>query len=188
MSKILIVGDTHITEKSISEINTIFEKDVFPIKADIIIQLGDFYEKNTPSPAELEFGTELIAKLKKRYKRVVVLSGTGRHDWKNQVSIVSYLKYLKVETPGITYTLEMDNKKIFFAHWMLKQSKLEYGSSRYGIKDLKEYDFVFLGHQHSPQVLLKDKIFHLGSVRWQNFNEASDPYKQIAILENGVLT
>jgi len=46
---------------------------------------------------------------------------------------------------------------------MLNESKLEYGSGRYGIKDLKDYDYVWLGHQHSPETLVENKIFHLGS-------------------------
>ncbi len=186
--QILIVGDLHIDEKSIPEIDTIFRKDILPIKADIVIQLGDWFEKNSPTPAELEFGTELITKLKKRYKKVIILSGTGKHDWKNQVSVVSYLKYLKVKTPGVKYELEVDNKKIFFAHWMLKQSKLEYGTGRCGIKDLSKYDFVFLGHQHIYQELKKGKIYHINSIRFQHFNEVVDSYKRVAILKDGKLT
>ena len=54
----LIIGDIHIEENSIEEISSIFEKDIFVIKADKIIQLGDLFDKNRPSPKELKFTTK----------------------------------------------------------------------------------------------------------------------------------
>ncbi|KKL12335.1 hypothetical protein LCGC14_2536810, partial [marine sediment metagenome] len=187
MSKVIILGDLHIEEKAIEELKDIFQ-EIFSYKADAIIQLGDFYEKNKPSPLELDFGTSIAKQMVEKYKDVTILDGTGKHSVLNGEHATRYLQHLGIKTVGIEHKIEIDGLKLFFGHFMTNQSLLEYGTGKYGIKDLKDYDYVLLGHQHDPQVLVEGKIFHLGSVRWQNFNEASDPYKQIAILENGVLT
>lgn len=185
MSKTLVLGDLHIREKSIPELNQILE-EVFQYKADRIIQLGDFYDSHRPTPLELEFGTHIIRHMKKLYKEVVILSGTGRHDLLNGASVVSYLEHLDVILPGIEYRTEIDGKKCLFGHFMLHESKLSYGSGKYGIKDLKGYDIVILGHLHNPQ-RLTDKIHHLGSAFYINFNEVLDKNKQIAMIEDGKL-
>lgn len=180
--KILTIGDSHITEKSIPELQDIFA-EIFSYGADKIIHLGDFYHRNKPTPAELEFGTYIVSEMKKRYKEVVILAGNGSHEILNGRNVVEYFKYLDIQVSLGDYIFE--NK--LWGHFMLHESKLEYGTGKCGIKDLKDYDLVLLGHQHSPQKLT-EKIFHLSSVRFQNFNELSDPYKQIAILEDNNLT
>lgn len=186
--KALFVADLHIEEKSIEELELIFQ-EIFSYKADKIVQLGDWYDSYKPSPLALNFGTSIARQMKKQYKDVTILDGTGKHSVLNGESVTRYLQHLGIKTVGIEHKLEIDGLNIFVAHWMLKQSKLEHGTATCGIKDLKDkYDFILLGHQHSFQELLKDRIFHLGSCRFQNFNEVCDPYKQIAILENGVLT
>ena len=114
------------------------------------------------------------------------MSGTGRHDLLNGASVVSYLEHLDVILPGIEYRTEIDGKKCLFGHFMLHESKLEYGSGRYGLKDLKDYDLVLLGHQHNPQQITK-QIHHLGSILFVNFNEVCDQNKQIAMIEDGEL-
>jgi DNA repair exonuclease SbcCD nuclease subunit len=186
MTKVLILGDLHITEKSIPELREIAE-EISQYKANMIIQLGDFYDSHSPSPRSLEFGTELVKQWKKQYKKVIILSGTGKHDILNGVSIVDYLQHLGVKIVGTDYDLEIDNQKIKLGHFMLHESKKSYGTGKYGLKDLKGYDYCFLGHFHSPQKF-NSKIHHIGSVRYQNFNELHDKNKQIAILEDGKLS
>lgn len=178
--KTIICGDVHIDEKSIPELEGIF-KEILKIKADRFIQLGDFFEHNRPTPAELKFATAIVKKLKKKFKDVTIISGTGNHDLLHDVSIIEFLKELGVNAVRGDYI--RDN--ILFGHYMLHSSKLEYGTGRCGIKDLAKYDFVFLGHQHLFQELKKDKIYHPGSLRFQNFNEVTDKFKRIAILEDG---
>lgn len=187
MSKTLFIGDLHIEEKAIEELECI-SQEIFSYKANSVIQLGDFYEKCRPSPLELDFGTSIAKQMKKNYKDVTILDGTGKHSVLNGESVTRYLQHLGIKTVGTECDLTIDKQKIKFGHFMTNQSLLEYGTSKYGIKDLKDYDYVLLGHQHSPQVLVENKMFHLGSVRFVHFNEVDDPYKQIAILENGVLT
>ena len=57
-----------------------------------------------------------------------------------------------------------------------------------GIKDLAKYQFVFLGHQHSPEVLgAEEAIYHVGSIRHVSFNEVTDR-KGVIVLEDNRLT
>ena len=177
--KTLIIGDIHISEDSINEIDSIFTKDILPLNADRIIQLGDFYDKNRPNPSELKYGTHLIRRLVERYDDVTILAGNGSHEFLNNVAVIEYLKELDaniIKKPDFI----LDN--ILYGHYMLYESRLSYGSGKCGIKDLKQYKWVFLGHQHNPQKL-SDTIFHLGSIRYCNFNEVTDAFKQVAIVD-----
>jgi len=180
MNKSLIIGDIHIEEKAIPELTGIF-KEILKIKADRFVQLGDFFEHNRPTPAELKFATSIVKKLKKKFKDVTIISGTGNHDLLHDVSIIEFLKELGINS--VKGDFVRDN--IRFGHYMLHSSKLEYGTGKCGVKDLAKYDFVFLGHQHLFQELKKDKIYHPGSIRWQHFNEVDDKFKRVILLEDG---
>ncbi len=183
----IYIGDLHIDEKSIPELTDIF-REIFSYGADRAVQLGDWYDSNKSSPLELDFGTGIAKQMVDIYKDVTILDGNGRHSVLHGESVTRYLHHLGIKTVGIEHETIIDNKRILLGHFMLNESKLEYGSGKYGIKDLKDYDYVLLGHQHSSQTLVENKIFHLGSCRFQNFNEVNDPYKQIAIIDDGVLT
>jgi DNA repair exonuclease SbcCD nuclease subunit len=177
--KTLLVGDIHITESNINEIDNIFTKDIFSLNADRIILLGDLFDKNRPTPYELKYGTHLIRRLVEKYIDVTILAGNGSHEFLNNVAIIEYLKDLDAKIITDDHFI-LDN--IYYGHFMLYESRLAYGSGKCGIKDLKQYKWVFLGHQHNPQKL-SDTIFHLGSIRYCNFNEVTDTFKQVAIVD-----
>ena len=184
--KTLIVGDIHLEESNLEEIDNIF-KEIFTIKADAVIQLGDLFQFNRPTPKELMFGTSLIIKMKKHYNKVTILAGTGTHDILHGHSVINYLKHLRVNVAGIVYEETIDNLNCCFGHFMTNKSLLEYGSYKYTLTELGKYDLVILGHQHQHQKLT-DKIYHLNSIFFQHFNEAIDKYKRLAVIENGKLT
>lgn len=175
--RILIIGDTHIEERAIPELIGIFN-EIVKVDADKVVHLGDYFEKNKPTPYELKFGTVLANELLKKYKDVTIISGTGEHDIYHDVSVIEYLSELGINIVRGDYVYD----NILFGHFMLYESKLEYGSGKCGVKDLKKYKYVFLGHQHNPQDIT-DKIFHVGSVRYQHFNEVEDKFKRIALLD-----
>ncbi len=183
--KTLIVGDLHITENSIEELRRIFEKDIFPIRADRIIQVGDWFENHRPTPKEQLFSSGLIDKLKGLYKEVIILSGNGRHDLLNGISAVEHFPYLGENIQMVKGDLELDGS--LYGHFMMDKSRLEYGSHKYTVAQLKgKYKYVFLGHQHSYQELAEG-MWHIGSVRYVGWNEVIDEYKILAMLdENGV--
>lgn len=177
--RILVLGDLHIEESSIPELQTIINKEVFSIKADKVVQTGDYYNKNRPTPKELAFGTALAIDLAKHYNEVIILNGNGEHEIYNNFAVTSYLGLL----PGVKVVPEYIENNIYFGHFMLYESKLEYGTGKCGIKDLEHYKWVFLGHQHNPQDLSKT-IFHIGSIRYCNFNEVGDLYKRVAVIKD----
>jgi len=145
------------------------------------VQLGDFFEHNRPTPMELRFATSIVKKLKKRFKDVTIISGTNEHDTLRDVSVIEFFKDLGINAVKGDYV--RDN--ILYGHFMLWESDLQYGTGKCGIKDLVKYDKVFLGHQHNFQELKADKIYHPGSIRFQNFNEVVDSFKRIVILTDG---
>lgn len=180
----LIIGDSHIDDKYIPELEEIFE-EIMSIDADAVIHLGDLYNNNRPTPKELDFGTAVAQSLKEKYGDVTILSGNGRHESLHNYHIVSYLHVLGIKLPGMSLRREIDGLNCFFGHYMTNESYREYGNPDITVKELKKYDIVLLGHQHSPQ---DEKYFHhLGSILYQNFNEVDDPYKRVGIIENGKL-
>jgi DNA repair exonuclease SbcCD nuclease subunit len=184
----LIVGDLHINERAIPEIEEIFDKDIIPLVAgnhyDRIIQLGDWFDKNTPSPAELKFSSTLVQNLKIYFPEVIILSGTGEHDLLRGVSVVEHLESLGIKVIKGDY---IENISLFCGHFMLYESNLAFGTGKMGIGDLAKYDKVFLGHQHSPQEIVKNNIYHVGSVRYVSFNEVNDK-KHVVVLEDGKMS
>lgn len=180
--KKLIVGDLHISETSISEIENIFEKDIFSVVADSFIQLGDWFDKNSPSPMEQKFSSELAKKLKTHYKEVIILSGTGEHDILHNVSAVEHLTTWGIDT--VKDDLIYNN--ILYGHFSTNESKFNFGKFKHTITELKKYDYCFLGHEHLPQNLAKN-IFHVGSIRFTSFNEVGKN-KRIALLEENKLS
>lgn len=181
--KTLLIADIHITDESIKEIESIFENDIYPIKADKLIQLGDLFDKNRPTPNELRFATHLIKGLVDRYKDVTLLCGNGSHEFQNGVGIIEYLKEVGAKIIVSDHFVQ-DN--IYYGHHMIHQSLLEYGTGKCGLKDLAKYDYAILAHQHNFQKF-NEKVYHLGNIRWQNFNEVTDKNKYVAILEDGKL-
>ena len=184
----LIVGDLHIEERAIPEITSIFDNDIVPLVAgnhfDRIIQLGDWFHFNRPTPLELKFSAELVQNLKIYFPEVIILSGNGEHDILHNESTVSHLASLGAKTVMGDYI--EDN--ILYGHFMVHESRMAFGTGRMGIKDLAKYQFVFLGHQHSPEVLgAEEAIYHVGSVRYVSFNEVTDR-KGMIILEGRKLT
>lgn len=180
MSKTLIIGDTHIDEASINEIEAIFEAEVFPLASvcQRVIQLGDYYDKNKPTPLELKYGTNLAKRLKELFGEVVIISGTGEHDLFHDTSVIEYLEAVGAKTIKGDYI--KDN--ILYGHFMTNESRFEYGTAKHTVSELSKYKYVFLGHQHNPQDIT-NKIFHVGSMRYVNFNEVDDT-KRIFVLDD----
>lgn len=180
--RVLVIGDTHIDDPYLDELRPVFG-EIMSHEADAVIHLGDYYNFSKPSPASLSFGTEMAGKLMDKYGDFTLLAGNGRHNWMNGHSVIDYLSYLGVKCVGMEHECVIDGKKALFGHHMTYASKLEYGSAHYGLEDLKKYDIVLLGHQHIPQD--EQYFHHLGSVFYQHFNESKDPFKRIAVIENG---
>jgi len=180
----LVIGDTHIDDPYLGELREIFD-EILDIKADSVIHLGDYYNQCKPSPEALTFGTEMAQKIVSRYGDFTLLAGNGRHNWMNGHSVTDYMTFLGVKCVGMEYEQVIDGKNVLYGHHMTNESYKEYGSYFYTVADLKKkYDLTLLGHQHIPQDITAN-IFHLGSVFYQHFNESKDPFKRIAIIDDG---
>lgn len=176
----IIIGDPHINDSSIEELENIFQ-EILKLKGDRLICLGDWFDKNKPSPSSLFFGTKYAQKFLKRFKEFVILR--GNHDQMNSVNAIDYLEFLGIKVVDNF----IDENNNFYGHFMVHQSNLQYGTGKCGIKDLKKYNKCLLGHQHDYQKL-SENIYHLGSIRYCSFNEINQKHKVIAILEDDKLS
>lgn len=183
--RLLIIGDSHMDDPYLEEQDKIWE-EIFQVDADEVIHLGDFFNKNRPSPNVLNRGTRILCELVAKYGKVNVLAGNGSHESLNGYNINGYMEWVGVNPMSMQEEIERDGKKIFLGHIMTNESYKEYGSHEVTVKELRKYDYAFLGHQHNPQDIT-DKIFHVGSIFYQNFNEVKDNYKRVALLEDGKL-
>jgi len=175
----IIFGDPHISEKVIPELDSIFS-EILKQEGDILICLGDYYDNKRPTAREILFGTEWAVKFRKRFKKVIFLR--GNHDKTREISAIDYLQYFKIKL--VDEYIDKDNN--YYGHFMTNKSLYEYGTFQKTVKELRQYTYTLLGHQHNPQELEKN-MYHLGSVRYCQFNEVTDPYKRIAVIDNGKL-
>jgi len=176
--KKVIFADPHISEKSITELETIF-KEIVKQDGDILIMLGDYYDKKRPTAKEIIFGTKWAYFFKRLYKKVIFLR--GNHDKTRDTSAIDYLQYLGIEVVD-EY---IDDNNIYYGHYMTDQSTYEYGTHEKKAKDLTKYQLAILGHQHTYQKLERN-VLHLGSCRYVNFNEVNDDYKYMMIMLDGL--
>ena len=62
---------------------------------------------------------------------MIFIPGNGQHDILHGRSIIEYLTYMGISTVVGDYV----ENNVFCGHFMLHESKLEYGSGKCGIKD-----------------------------------------------------
>jgi len=182
--KILVVGDTHIQEKNLEELNTIFP-EILKQDADMLVHLGDFFEKSNPSPLELDFGTEWIKKFKEKYNKVVIIDSQSHTRITKKLSAITYLRHFDV-TIKDTYTYEDEEYKAFFGHFFTDKST-PYSTECVKLSSLKGFDHIVLGHLHSLKILKgtikRPKALHLGSAIYCRFDEVNVNKKFVAIID-----
>lgn len=174
--KRLIFSDPHLDESSLPELSKVFS-EIIKYPADELIMVGDYFNKANPSAMEILVGTELACRLLGTYKKVTFVE--GNHDCSREISAIRYLGYFGINI--VKDYIDSDNN--YYGHFMVEESKKEYGTARCKISDLKQYNQVWLGHDHGLQELAK-KRFHIGSCRYVNYAEVSDKGKFIALVEN----
>ncbi len=176
----IVFGDPHIKEKAIPELELIFH-EIVKQEGDVLVMIGDYYDNKRPTAQEILFGTKWALRFKQRFKKVIFLR--GNHDKTKDISAIDYLSYFKI---CVTDDY-VDKDRIYFGHFMTNKSLYDYGTYQKTIKQLRLYNKVILGHQHNPQELLEEKMYHLGSIRYCQFNEVTDPYKRIVVIDKGKL-
>ena len=173
----IIIGDPHINEKAIPELDSIFT-EILKQEGTTLIMLGDYYDNKRPTAQEIFFGTKWAFAFKKKFKKVIFLR--GNHDKTKDTSAIDYLQYFKIKI--VDEYIDKDNN--YYGHFMTNKSLYEYGTYQKTIKQLRKYNRVILGHQHTFQKL-DEGMYHLGSVRYVAFNEVNDEDKFIQYVEDG---
>ena len=180
----LIIGDPHIEERNLDELEKTFTEIYAYSDAREIICLGDYYHSKRPTPKELEFGTKWTKKFSDISLQFFILY--GNHPAINeQESSINYLIYIN-DNIGIRNDLLIGD--CYFAHKMTEKSEMYFGLgestlSKYLVntKDLKKYGFTFLGHQHKFQKI-DENIYHVGSCIFNSFGELNHNKKYISLV------
>lgn len=178
-NKIVIFSDPHITENSISELDDIFTEILSKSGKDVtLVMCGDYFHKSRFTYKEMLFGLDWAKVFVGHFKEVYFLEGNGLHEKVGEHSAIDYLTRIGVK---VVEELELDS--YFFGHYMVQESKLNYGKEVRSIKELSKYKGIFLGHQHSYQ-----EDIHPGSCRYVSFGEVEDVGKYYFTIENDIIT
>jgi predicted phosphodiesterase len=173
--KTLIWTDSHICRENIDELQDVFP-EIMSYKADRCICLGDYYDKKLLHHTELWFGTSIIKKFADTYPEFIMLEGNHDKD------TIKYIEYIG----GATVVPQCISNNDYFGHFFVNESLKSFNSAKVSLNELDKYRYVFLGHQHSFQVL-GNKRYHPGSIIWVDFGEVDDIQKCIFMLEDDKL-
>jgi DNA repair exonuclease SbcCD nuclease subunit len=145
---------------------------------DTLINLGDTFDGLKPSSKELDVFATFIRRLGN--KQHIILAADSHESTTQEESILNHYGIL---SDNINIFKEFkDDNHLYCGHYAIKESKAGYGTKLSKI-NLKDYLYVFLGHQHSYQLIPKN-IVHLGSCRYVNFDESKDQQKIVALITN----
>jgi predicted phosphodiesterase len=107
-----------------------------------------------------------------KYKEVIMLE--GNHD-KNTI------KYILSLGVKVVPNIVIDNN--YYGHFFVEKSIKSFNSAKRSLDEFNDYNYVFLGHQHTFQILGNKRV-HPGSCIFVDFGEVDDTSKNIIMLEN----
>jgi len=181
MNNILIYSDLHINQSSIKECIHILEEIGMlanKYNCDTLINLGDTFDCLKPSSQEMDIFATFIRRLGN--KKHIIISADSHESETKEISVLNHYGIL---SDNVLVTKEYkDDNHMYCGHFILKESNINYGA-KLSKEDLKNYLYVFLGHQHSFQII-KPNCVQLGSCRYIDFSEAGDKQKVIAIISD----
>lgn len=179
MNNLLIYGDLHICQSSLKECIAILEEIGMlgsKYKCDTFINLGDTFNFLKPNSQEMDIFATFIRRLGN--KQHIIISANSHESTTETESVLNHYGILS-NNIQIIKKFE-DANHLFCGHFVIKESNKNYGA-KLSKEQLKNYLYVFLGHQHSYE-LIKPNIVHLGSSRYVNFDEAKDKHKIVALI------
>lgn len=169
-----IIGDIHIDERFLVELDLTFNEILGLGRSKKAVFLGDIFHKNRPTPLEVQFTLKWFKRFKEHYDEVIVI--LGNHDLYGGLQTTKIFQYL-----GITVIDKALWKPItsygslFFGHFFVAESIDNYSGATMSFKELeKQHKYVFLGHQHRFQEFSRT-VYHLGSIRYVGFGEYHKP-------------
>jgi len=178
--KKIVFTDSHIEESCLDELEKVFKEILKYTKdADVLVCVGDYYERNNPTAKEIDFGTRWAITFKQHFKRFVMVAGNHTAISKDMTS-VTYLRHFGIE---IVEDIVLDGT--YYGHFMVKESLCGFNEKRTADSLLEKYELSILGHQHTYQVIQEGDamIVHPGSCRYVDFGEASDRSKYLLYVE-----
>lgn len=178
MNNVLVFGDLHLTQKDLVECKSILDEIAQLVKThnvDTLIDLGDTFDNLKPTSPELDLFSAFIKEVN---IPLIILAANSHESTTEQDSIVNHFGIL---SDKVTIVKEYkDENYLYCGHFIVKEAKKNFGATVSKVS-LKSYKFVFLGHQHSKEII-KPNICQLGSVRFVNFDEAEDKNKVVALI------
>jgi len=183
MTKVGVFTDPHIRLEDFEELQLVCNETVTIFKTNNVKEiwmLGDSFHRTNPSPLEIDFFSNFLKQFGNIPIKIVAAASHESISLEN--SILTHFGILKdniLIAPHFEFTI--NNKKFLLLHRMFKESLCGFKEDK-SIYDYN-YDFLFAGHQHTPQEIVKNKAYHIGSCRYINFSEAKDPYKYVGILD-----
>lgn len=176
----LIFGDLHITQNSLKECREILNEILMlcnKYSVTHVIDLGDTYDNLKPTSQELDLFSNFIRELN---RPITIIAANSHESETEQISIINHFGVLN---PMVKVVKEIkQGNHLYCGHFFLKESSINYGA-KLSKEDLKDYIYVFLGHQHNYEVI-KPNICHLGSCRYVNFEEVKNKHKIVALITN----
>lgn len=174
----LIYSDFHITKESLEECSLIFNEitEIGKVNnVDRYINLGDTFDVIKPSSEELDLFAQFIIKSGKGHTIIAAKSheSTSAED--------SILNHFGILLEHVNIVQDYTDSGNYFGHFYVKESKKGKFGATVSKEELKKYKHVYLGHQHSFEIIPKN-ICQLGSVRYVNFDEAIDQNKKVALV------
>lgn len=167
--KVVVYGDIHITEKSIPEINEIFQEIYFSKDYNKVIFLGDCLNSKRPTSKEIDFFTWLITKMLKKGEVDIVV---GNHEESTTtMNALQYLKHIGVTLHYGESLIKLDKFKLGIGHHFFDAGEEFCRDPRFKVSELsKKYDLTLFGHYHKFHKYCAN-VYHLGSIRRISFNE-----------------
>jgi len=179
--KQLVFTDPHIEETCLDELEQTFKEILkYTRDADVLVCVGDYYERNNPTAKEIDFGTKWANEFKNSFKRFVMVAGNHTAISKDMTS-VTYLRHFGIE---VVEDIVLDDT--YYGHFMVQESLCGFNEKTTAESLLNKHVLSILGHQHTYQVIQEGDNFivHPGSCRYVDFGEASDRNKYILYVEN----
>jgi DNA repair exonuclease SbcCD nuclease subunit len=174
---LLFFGDLHIDKDSLEECKSVLDEILSLCKTHNITQvydLGDTFDKITPSPFELDLFSSFLKELN---LPITILAAQSHESISNSISIINHFGILK-ETVQVLKEYK-DNNYLYCGHFIVNQSKKNMGGTVDSVS-LKDFAFVLLGHGHNPEMIGKN-IIQLGSCRFVDFGEDKSLKKHVGI-------
>lgn len=211
----LVLGDIHLHDKSTtirSRQIACIKKIVEELKPNEILQLGDFFDKRSPSPEALLDGMALTKFLSKNSETVVILRGNHDSSNKSDDGITALSVYASKNVKIIVDAEKTDNA-IFIPHfedegrikhnvglsegvWLFGHFGYEHSFNSMGDMDFSIPFSTFIGptilghiHKFNQMEIVngEDNVTLLGTPYTTNYTEWGKK-NYVGIIKNGVLS